>query len=123
MAIPAITTRRSISHTFAFDRPGVLVGRDDYKEGHLTVISTANGSIVNSIVLHDLKDTGFKSNGSALDRIPARTPDRILLHHRCFPQYVQQHCDQGNHAYLPNNAASPNGPPASTSTSRLSSQS
>ncbi len=99
-----------VTHFLAFDRPGVLVGRDDYKEGHLTVISTANGSIINSIVLHDLKDTGFKSNGSALDRIPSRTPDEFFFTTGAFPNMLNNIAIKGNHAYLPNNAPSPNGP-------------
>jgi YVTN family beta-propeller protein len=99
-----------ITHFLSFDRPGVLVGRDDYKEGHLTVISTANGSVIDSVVLHDLKDTGFKSNGSALDRIPTRTPDEFFFTTGAFPNMFNNIAIKGNHAYLPNNAASPNGP-------------
>src|SRR5262249_41635121 len=46
------------------DRPGALIGADDYKEGRVLVISTATDSVVGTVVLAPMADTGFKSKGS-----------------------------------------------------------
>lgn len=99
-----------LTHFLAFDVPGVLIARDDYKEGHVSVISTASDRVVRTVVLRDLKNTGFNSNGSSLDRIPATNPPTFTFATGAFPNMFNHVAIKGNHAYLPNNAASPNGP-------------
>ena len=49
-------------------------GRDDGKEGRVTVISSTTDTILSTVVLEPVADTGFLSNGSVLDRIPATDP-------------------------------------------------
>src|SRR5262249_25473483 len=47
-------------------------GRDDGREGRVTVISAATNRVIGKVVLNPMADTGFKSNGSTLDGIPLR---------------------------------------------------
>jgi YVTN family beta-propeller protein len=85
-------------------------GRDDGKEGRVTVISTTNDRIVKSVVLEPLADTGFLSNGSVLDRIPATDPPTFTFTTGAFPNLLQGMAIKGGHVYLPNVGSSPNGP-------------
>ena len=39
-------------------------GRDDGKEGRVTVISAARNKVIGTVILNPLADTGFNSNGS-----------------------------------------------------------
>jgi YVTN family beta-propeller protein len=89
-------------------------GRDDGKEGRVTVISTESDAVIGTIVLNPIADVGFKSNGSTLDRIPLRFDangnqifDTVT---GAFPNLLQSVVIKGNLAYLPNTAGSPNGP-------------
>ncbi len=95
-----------VTQFFAVQRPGTILGADDYKEGRVTVISTRNDRVVKEIRLAPMADTGFNSNGSALKRIPTTT----LVPTGAFPNFLNAVVIKGDKAYLPNNAASPDGP-------------
>jgi YVTN family beta-propeller protein len=87
-------------------------GRDDGKEGRVTVISAAGNKIIGTVILNPLADTGFTSNGSTLDKIvgvPAPGAP-VLFTTGAFPNLLQSIVITGNRAYLPNTASSPNGP-------------
>jgi len=99
-----------VTQFLAIDRPGTIIGADDYKEGHVSVISTATDTVIKQIVLNPMADAGFRSNGSALKRIPATTPPTFTVVTGAFPNYLNAVAIKGNRAYLPNNAASPDGP-------------
>ena len=85
-------------------------GRDDGREGRVTVIDAGNDTVVKTIKLA-AKATGFKSNGSTLDKIvfdannPATSIDTLA-----FPNQLESIVVRGNRAYVPNTASSPNGP-------------
>jgi YVTN family beta-propeller protein len=87
-------------------------GSDDGKEGRLTVISTAKEKVIRTVVLNPLADTGFKSGGSTLDQITVPAPPPLITNFvtGAFPNLLQDIAISGNLAYLPNTAASPNGP-------------
>ncbi|PYV12345.1 MAG: hypothetical protein DMG07_17270, partial [Acidobacteria bacterium] len=72
-------------------------GRDDGKEGRVTVIDANNNKILGTIVLNPLADTGFASQGSTLDRTLA--PTAVVT--GAFPNLLQSIVLKGNHAYLP----------------------
>ena len=100
------------------DRPGVLIGADDYKEGRVLVISSATDSVVDTVVLAPMADTGFRSKGSALackikgaadPTCVTNAPDNSFTT-GAFPNSLNAIAIKGNRAYLPNNAASPDGP-------------
>jgi YVTN family beta-propeller protein len=85
-------------------------GRDDGKEGHLTVISSTTDTVIGTVVLNPLADTGFLSNGSVLDRIPTVDPPAFAFTTGAFPNLLQGVAIKGGHAYVPNVGSSPNGP-------------
>ena len=85
-------------------------GSDDGKEGRLTVISTAKEKVIRTVVLDALADTGFKSNGSTLDKITALATDTPSFTTGAFPNLLQGIAISGNRGYVPNTASSPNGP-------------
>ncbi len=85
-------------------------GRDDGKEGRVTVIDAASGRVLKVVSLNPLADTGFKSNGSVLDRVPPTSPATFTFTTAAFPNLLQSIAIRGDRAYLPNTAASPNGP-------------
>src|SRR6266511_939027 len=85
-------------------------GRDDGKEGRVTIISRASNQVIGTVVLHPLANTGFNSNGSVLDRIPATDPPTFTFPTGCFPNLLENIVVKGNDAYLPNVGSSPNGP-------------
>jgi YVTN family beta-propeller protein len=85
-------------------------GRDDGKEGRVVVISLPNNKIIGTVTLNPLADTGFKSNGSVLDRIGATDPATFTFTTAAFPNLLQSIVIKGNRAYLPNVGSSPNGP-------------
>jgi len=92
------------------DRVGVLIGADDYKEGRITVLSTSTHSFAKEISLAPLADTGFRSNGSALQRTPQPTPAVFDTVTAAFPNQLNSVAIYGNRAYFPNTGASPDGP-------------
>ena len=85
-------------------------GRDDGKEGHVTVISSTTDTVLGTVVLEPVADTGFLSNGSVLDRIPTTDPPTFTFTTGAFPNLLQGVAIKGGHAYLPNVGSSPNGP-------------
>ena len=85
-------------------------GRDDGKEGRVTVISSTTDTVIGSVVLNPLADTGFLSNGSVLDRIPTTDPPTFTFTTGAFPNLLQGVAIKGGHAYVPNVGSSPNGP-------------
>ena len=89
-----------VTQFFAVDRPGVLIGADDYKEGRVTVISTRHNRVIKEVVLNPQADTGFKSNGSALKRIPATTttPPTFDVTTGAFPNFLNAVVIKGNKA-------------------------
>ncbi len=101
------------------DRAGVfnntiLIGADDYKEGRVAVLSTADNKLQKQAVLLPMADTGFKSNGAALKKLVAKFDadgkpifDVVT---GAFPNMMQAVAIKGNRAYLPNTCASPEGP-------------
>lgn len=99
-----------ITEFLAVDRPGVLIGRDDYKEGRVSVHSSASDNRIAEVILPPMAETGFKSNGSALGKIAATNPATFTVTTGAFPNMLNSIVIKGNRAYLPNNAASPDGP-------------
>jgi YVTN family beta-propeller protein len=85
-------------------------GRDDGKEGRVTVISSVTDTVLGTVVLDPIADTGFRSNGSVLDRVPATDPATFTFTTGAFPNLFQGIALKGNRAYLPNIGSSPNGP-------------
>ncbi len=99
-----------VTQFFAVQRPGTILGADDYKEGRVTVISTRNDRAIREIKLEPMADTGFNSNGSALKRIAATNPATFTVPTGAFPNMLNNVVIKGDKAYLPNNAVSPDGP-------------
>src|SRR5262245_30602905 len=85
-------------------------GRDDGKEGRVTVISSTTDTVLGTVALAPIADTGFLSNGSVLDNIPATDPATFTFTTGAFPNLLQGIAIKGGHAYLPNVGSSPNGP-------------
>src|SRR5262245_24947689 len=85
-------------------------GRDDGKEGRVTVISSTTDTVLGTVALAPLADTGFKSDGSVLDRIPTSNPPNFAFTTGAFPNLLQGIAIKGGHAYFPNVGSSPNGP-------------
>lgn len=94
----------------AVDVPGAIIGADDYKQGQVTVLSTQTDSVIGQVVLPPIADVGFNSNGSALKRIAATTPATFTVKTGAFPNSLNAIAIKNGRAYLPNNAASPDGP-------------
>ena len=99
-----------VTQFFAVNRPGTVIGADDYKEGRVTVISTRTDRVSKEISLAPMADVGFNANGSALKRIAATTPATFTVPTGAFPNFLNAVVLKGDKAYLPNNAASPDGP-------------
>jgi YVTN family beta-propeller protein len=102
-----------VTQFLGVDRPGVTIGADDYKEGRVTVIATADNR-VKQAVLNPMADTGFKSNGSALKKLAPKfdangkpIADVVTA---ASPNMLQAIAIKGQRAYLPNTCASPDGP-------------
>jgi YVTN family beta-propeller protein len=92
------------------DIPGKIIGADDYKEGRVTVIAAGNDAVLGQVVLPPMENVGFNSNGSALKRIAATTPPTFTVPTGAFPNSLNAIAIKGGRAYLPNNAASADGP-------------
>src|SRR6185295_14195259 len=98
-----------VTQFFGVDRAGILIGSDDYKEGHVAVIATATDTVAKQAVLNPMADTGFKSNGSALKKLAPKTDaagnpvfDVVT---GAFPNMMQSVVIKGSRAYLPNTCA------------------
>lgn len=95
-----------VTQFLGVDRPGITIGADDYKEGRVSVISTDNDQVVDQVVLNPMENTGFSSDGSALKRIAAGTPVVTAA----SPNMLNAIAIKGSRAYVPNTAASADGP-------------
>src|SRR6185503_963226 len=85
-------------------------GRDDGKEGRVTIISRTSNQVIGTVVLNPLANAGFRSNGSVLDRIPPTDPATFTFVTGCFPNLLESIVIKRGRAYLPNVGSSPNGP-------------
>lgn len=85
-------------------------GRDDGKEGRVTLIHDGSPRQIRTITLSPLANTGFNSNGSTLDRIPVVDPPVFTFPTGAFPNLLHSIVIKGDSAYLPNVGSSPNGP-------------
>src|SRR6185503_2216392 len=85
-------------------------GRDDGREGRVTVIDGAT-LVVSKVIKLAAKATGFQSDGSTLDKVvfDAANP-ATKINTLAFPNQLESIVVRGNRAYLPNTASSPNGP-------------
>ena len=116
LAITADSSQVFVTEFFARSRPGALPGSDDEKEGRVTVLNGVTDAVIGRIALDPMADTGFNANGDALRRIPppgnppdpTRPPFNFVT--GAFPNQLQSMVILGDRAYLPNTAASPNGP-------------
>jgi len=88
-------------------------GFDDAKTGFVTAISVANDTVVSTIKLNTVADTGFKAAGDALNHIAApanpQTTD-FTFTTGAYPNQLNNLATHGNFLHLPNTGASPNGP-------------
>jgi YVTN family beta-propeller protein len=84
-------------------------GEDLGKVGHVSVISTQNDQILGEVELQPLADTGFKSNGDSLKRVPASTPP-TLFDTGAFPNILASLAIKNSLLYVPATGSSPNGP-------------
>ncbi len=87
---------------------GKIDGADDAKTGQVLEINTGTDTVIESIAINPLLDSGFKANGDALARIPAAGDARFTT--GAYPNQLANVAIKGNFAYLPNTGASPNGP-------------
>ncbi len=94
----------------AVDIPGKIIGADDYKEGRVTVIASGSDQVLGQAVLPPMDNVGFNSNGSALKRIAATNPATFTVPTGASPNSLNALAIKGNRVYLPNNAASADGP-------------
>lgn len=102
-----------VTHFFAQLRPDSRSvvekeGRDDGKEGRVTVIATASDSVIGRIALSAVADTGFFASGSTLDRVAAAGASNRPT--GAYPNQLRSIAIKGNRAYVPSTAPSPNGP-------------
>jgi YVTN family beta-propeller protein len=97
-----------VTSFLAVDRPGKTIGADDYKEAHVSVFSTRNDRFLHTVVLNPIANVGFNASGNTLAGIaPGASFDQPT---GAFPNQLNSIVIKGGHAYLPNTAASPNGP-------------
>lgn len=92
---------------------GKIDGADDAKAGHVTLVSTADGSVWGDVTINPVADTGFKALGDALARIPPGNPldpNAFQFTTGAYPNQLATVALKGKFAYLPNTGASPNGP-------------
>lgn len=85
-------------------------GRDDGREGRVTVLDAGTDTVTKTIRL-GARPTGFKSDGSTLDRIVFDAGNAATkIDTLAFPNQLESIVVRGNRAYVPNTASSPNGP-------------
>src|SRR5262249_39744231 len=73
-------------------------------------ISSRSDRVIGQVVLHPLANTGFNSNGSVLNHVPIANPPAFTFPTGAFPNQLNSIVIKGNHAYVPNVGASPDGP-------------
>jgi YVTN family beta-propeller protein len=88
--------------------PGKVDGADDAKSGRVTAIATATDTVITTVGLNPLADSGFLAAGDALARIPPGTV--FTFPTGAYPNQLNNIAIKGGFAYLPNTGASPNGP-------------
>lgn len=91
-------------------RPGGAEGRDDGKEGRITIIDSATDNVTGTVLLNPIANTGFTSNGSTLDVIPPTDPATFTFVTGAFPNLLQGLAIKGDKVYLASTGSSPNGP-------------
>jgi YVTN family beta-propeller protein len=92
---------------------GKIDGADDAKAGHVSVVSTASNDVVADIAVNPIADSGFKALGDALQKIaplPATDEANFKFTTGAYPNQLNNIAIKGNHAFIPNTGASPNGP-------------
>jgi YVTN family beta-propeller protein len=101
-----------VTNFLAQYRPGsIRPGFDDGKVGQVFVISVGTDAVDGIITLDPVQDTGFRSNGSALKRIPAGPANNPnLVTTGAFPNILNSIVIKGNRAYVPATGSSPDGP-------------
>ena len=75
LAITPDGAKLYVTHFFAQLRPGKSTadeGRDDQREGRVTVISARTLRVLDTVEIEPLADTGFRADGSTLDRDPCQ---------------------------------------------------
>jgi YVTN family beta-propeller protein len=87
--------------------PGVVDGADDSKVAFVTALSASSDTVVGSVRLNPLADTGFTASGDALARIP---PNSGTFKTGAYPNQLNNIGIKGSFAFVPNTGASPNGP-------------
>ena len=97
-----------VTQFLALPIPGRIDGADDAKKGLVTVIRTSDDTVVGSVDLNPIADTGFKAAGDALARIPPGPA--FVFTTGAYPNQLNNIAVRGNFAYVPNTGASPNGP-------------
>ena len=93
--------------------PGTVDGQDNAKSGRVTVLSTATDSVIGTVTINPIADTGFKATGDAIARIPPgdpTNPANFIFTTGAYPNQLNNIAIKGNFAFLPNTGASPNGP-------------
>lgn len=92
---------------------GKVDGQDDSKAGKVTVISAFTDSVIGTVTINPIADTGFKATGDAIARIPPgdpANPANFIFTTGAYPNQLNNIAIKNGFAYLPNTGASPNGP-------------
>ncbi|HLJ46281.1 MAG TPA: beta-propeller fold lactonase family protein [Bryobacteraceae bacterium] len=90
-----------------------LDGSDNAKVGYVTAISVAYDTVIGQVTLNPVADSGFKAAGDALKHVaPPATPvaTDFTFTTGAYPNQLNAIAVHNNFAYVPNTAASPNGP-------------
>ena len=102
-----------VTQFLALPAPGKQDGSDDAKTGRVTIISGSTDTVIGTVTLNPLADTGFKAAGDALARIaPPATPaaEDFKFVTGAYPNQLNSIAIRGHFAFVPNTGASPNGP-------------
>jgi hypothetical protein len=95
--------------SFLSERVPVLAdGADNARQGRVAVISTATDTVVGTVSVLPLADSGFKANGDALARIAPGASFTFTT--GAYPNQLANVAIHDHFAYLPSTGASPNGP-------------
>jgi uncharacterized protein (TIGR03437 family) len=102
-----------VTQFLALPAPGKQDGSDDAKTGRVTIISGATDTVVGTVTLNPLADSGFKAAGDALAKIaPPATPvaEDFKFTTGAYPNQLNSIAIRGRFAFVPTTGASPNGP-------------
>ena len=84
-------------------------GADDGREGRVTVINANNLHVIGTVVLDNLENTGFLSDGNTLARdLPIGNVNRTVT--SAFPNLLESIVIKDDVAYVTGTCSSPNGP-------------